>query len=194
MELEQTTRHLDSISPFFAMDVFARALVMEAEGRDVIHLEVGAPDFQAPEVGLNALTESLSRKPARYTHTQGLLELRQEIAGKYHQDYGVRVSPAQIIVSSGSSLALYIAIRILAPAQSEVIVTDPCYACYENMILLAGAKPVRIPLRLEEGFQLQLDAVKMAVTPRTRAIIINSPMNPTGIVFSKETLAELAEL
>ena len=194
MKLEQTTNHLNSISPFLAMDVLARGLVLEAEGREIIHLEIGEPDFQAPEVGLKALNESLSRKPARYTHTQGLLELRQEIAGKYHQDYGVRVSPAQIIVSSGSSLALYIAIRILAPAQSEVIVTDPGYACYENMILMAGAKPVRIPLRLEDGFQLQMDAVKKAVAPRTRAILINSPMNPTGIVFSKETLVELAKL
>ncbi|HJO45117.1 MAG TPA: aminotransferase class I/II-fold pyridoxal phosphate-dependent enzyme, partial [SAR324 cluster bacterium] len=106
----------------------------------------------------------------------------------------VEVNPDQILVSSGSSLALYIAIRILAPAGSEVIITDPCYACYENMIRMGGAIPVRIPLRLEDRFELNLETVKASITTRTKAILINSPMNPTGTVFSRKTLAELAEL
>ena len=176
------------------MEVLARAQELEANGRDIIHLEVGEPDFQAPSEAFETVIKSLSKKPARYTHTQGILSLREEIAKKYKEDYGVEINPGQILVSSGSSLALYIAIRILAPAGSEIIVTDPCYACYENMIRLSGAEPIRIPLKLEEGFELDMGKVRASITKRTKAILINSPMNPTGTVFSKNTLRELAEL
>ena len=176
------------------MEILARAQELEANGRDIIHLEVGEPDFQAPPEALETVINSLSKKPARYTHTQGILPLREEIAKKYKEDYGVEINPGQILVSSGSSLALYIAIRILAPAGSEIIVTDPCYACYENMIRLSGAEPIRIPLKLEEGFELDMSKVRASITKRTKAILINSPMNPTGTVFSKNTLRELAEL
>ena len=188
------TAHLKHISSFLAMEVLARAQELEANGRDIIHLEVGEPDFQAPSEALETVIKSLSKKPARYTHTQGILPLREEIAKKYKEDYGVDINPGQILVSSGSSLALYIAIRILAPADSEIIVTDPCYACYENMIRLSGAEPIRIPLKLEEGFELDMGKVRASITKRTKAILINSPMNPTGTVFSKNTLRELAEL
>ena len=188
------TAHLKDISSFLAMEVLARAQELEANGRDIIHLEVGEPDFQAPSEALETVINSLSKKPARYTHTQGILPLREEIAKKYKEDYGVEINPGQILVSSGSSLALYIAIRILAPAGSEIIVTDPCYACYENMIRLSGAEPIRIPLKLEEGFELDMSKVRASITKRTKAILINSPMNPTGTVFSKNTLRELAEL
>ena len=188
------TAHLKDISSFLAMEVLARAQELEANGRDIIHLEVGEPDFQAPSEALETVIKSLSKKPARYTHTQGILPLREEIAKKYKEDYGVEINPGQILVSSGSSLALYIAIRILAPAGSEIIVTDPCYACYENMIRLSGAEPIPIPLKLEEGFQLDMSKVRASITKRTKAILINSPMNPTGTVFSKNTLRELAEL
>ncbi|MDP6204701.1 MAG: pyridoxal phosphate-dependent aminotransferase [SAR324 cluster bacterium] len=188
------TAHLKHISSFLAMEVLARAQELEANGRDIIHLEVGEPDFKAPSEALETVINSLSKKPAGYTHTQGILPLREEIAKKYKEDYGVDINPDQILVSSGSSLALYIAIRILAPAGSEIIVTDPCYACYENMIRLSGAEPIRIPLKLEEGFELDMSKVRASITKRTKAILINSPMNPTGTVFSKNTLRELAEL
>ena len=188
------TAHLKHISSFLAMEGLARAQELEANGRDIIHLEVGEPDFQAPSEALETVIKSLSKKPARYTHTQGILPLREEIAKKYNKDYRVDINPDQILVSSGSSLALYIAIRILAPAGSEIIITDPCYACYENMIRLSGAEPIRIPLKLEEGFELDMSKVRASITKRTKAILINSPMNPTGTVFSKNTLRELAEL
>ena len=183
-----------NIKPFFAMEILARAQELEVNGRDVIHLEVGEPDFQAPSEALETVINSLSKKPARYTHTQGILPLREEIAKKFNYDYRVDINPDQILVSSGSSLALYIAIRILAPADCEIIVTDPCYACYENMIRLSGAEPIRIPLKLEEGFELDMSKVRASITKRTKAILFNSPMNPTGTVFSKNTLRELAEL
>ncbi len=190
----QQTAHLDSISSFLAMEIFAKAEELEAQGRDIIHLEVGEPDFQAPKAAVSAVNESLSTHPARYTHTQGIAPLREAIALKYRKDYGVKVAPKQILVSGGSSIPMYIAVRMLAPSGSEVIVTDPCYACYESMILMADSKPVRVRLRLEDGFQLDPREVKRAITPRTRAIIINSPMNPTGVVFSRNCMKELASL
>ena len=186
--------HLDSLSNFLAMEVFSRAKELESEGREVIHLEFGEPDFQAPSVALEALQESLAAHPAGYTVTQGTLELREAICRKYQRDYGVAVRPEQVLVSGGSSVLLFLAIRLLAPPGSEVLITDPGYACYDNLIHLAEATPVRVPLRLEDGFQLDPDAVRQAITPRTRALLINSPMNPTGVVFRPEILRELTAL
>lgn len=188
------TSHLDSIDSFLAMEVFAKAQALEAQGRDIIHLEFGEPDFTAPPAVAESVKKSMEINDAGYTFSQGLEELRIEIAKKYANDYGVKILPEQVLVSNGSSLLLYLAIRILAPPGSQVILTDPCYACYENVVRLAGAEPVMIKLRHEDGFQLNVDDLKKRVTPKTRAMLINSPMNPTGVVFSSEVMTALAEL
>ena len=188
------TSHLDPIDSFLAMEVFAKAQALEAHGRDIIHLEFGEPDFTAPPVAAESVKKSMEINDAGYTFSQGLEELRIDIAKKYANDYGVKILPEQVLVSNGSSLLLYLAIRILAPPGSQVILTDPCYACYENVVRLAGAEPVMIKLRHEDGFQLNVDDLKKRVTPKTRAMLINSPMNPTGVVFSSEVMTALAEL
>ena len=188
------TSHLDSIDSFLAMEVFAKAQALEAQGQDIIHLEFGEPDFIAPPAAAESVKKSMEINDAGYTFSQGLEELRIEIAKKYANDYGVKILPEQVLVSNGSSLLLYLAIRILAPPGSQVILTDPCYACYENVVRLAGAEPVMIKLRHEDGFQLNVDDLKKRVTPKTRAMLINSPMNPTGVVFSSEVMTALAEL
>ena len=188
------TSHLDSIDSFLAMEVFAKAQALEAQGRDIIHLEFGEPDFTAPPAVAESVKKSMEINDAGYTFSQGLEELRIEIAKKYGNDYGVKILPEQVLVSNGSSLLLYLAIRILAPPGSQVILTDPCYACYENVVRLAGAEPVMIKLRHEDGFQLNVDDLKKRVTPKTRAMLINSPMNPTGVVFSSEVMTAIAEL
>lgn len=188
------TSHLESIDSFLAMEVFAKAQALEAQGQDIIHLEFGEPDFIAPPAAAESVKKSMEINDAGYTFSQGLEELRNEIAKKYANDYGVKILPEQILVSNGSSLLLYLAIRILAPPGSQVILTDPCYACYENVVRLAGAEPVMIKLRHEDGFQLNVDDLKKRVTPKTRAMLINSPMNPTGVVFSSEVMTALAEL
>ena len=188
------TSHLDSIDSFLAMEVFAKAQALEAQGRDIIHLEFGEHDFTAPSAATESVKKSMEINDAGYTFSQGLEELRNEIVKKYANDYGVKILPEQVLVSSGSSLLLYLAIRILAPPGSQVILTDPCYACYENVVRLAGSEPVMVKLRHEDGFQLNVDDLKKRVTPKTRAILINSPMNPTGVVFSSEVMTALAEL
>ena len=188
------TSHLDSLGSFLAMEIFSRAQELEAQGRDIIHLEFGEPDFSAPADAVESVRKSMEINTAGYTFSQGLEGLRIEIANKYSLDYGVKILPEQVLVSNGSSLLLYFAIRILAPPGSHVILTDPCYACYENVVRLAGAEPVMIKLRHEDGFQLNVDDLKKRVTPKTRAMLINSPMNPTGVVFSSEVMTALAEL
>ena len=188
------TSHLDSIDSFLAMEVFAKAQALEAQGRDIIHLEFGEPDFTAPSAATESVKKSMKINDAGYTFSQGLEELRNEIVKKYANDYGVKILPEQVLVSNGSSLLLYLAIRILAPPGSQVILTDPCYACYENVVRLAGSEPVMVKLRHEDGFQLNVDDLKKRVTPKTRAILINSPMNPTGVVFSSEVMKAIAEL
>ena len=188
------TSHLDSIGSFLAMKIFSRAHELEAQGRDIIHLEFGEPDFSAPIDATESVKESMDINSAGYTFSQGLEGLRNEIAKKYAEDFGVNILPEQVLVSNGSSLLLYLAIRMLAPPGSQVILTDPCYACYENVVRLAGAEPVMIKLRYEDGFQLDVDELKKKVTAKTKVILINSPMNPTGVVFSSEVMSAIAEL
>ena len=188
------TSHLDPIGSFLAMDIFSRALELQNAGRDIIHLEFGEPDFSAPPDAAEAIRKSMDLNAAGYTHTQGIEDLRKEIANKYEQDYGVQICPDQVLVSNGSSILLYLSIQLLAPPGSEVILTDPSYACYENVIKLAGVKPVFINLKHAEGFQLNVAELKKRLTSKTRAILINSPMNPTGVVFSQEVMKALADL
>ncbi|MED5403509.1 MAG: pyridoxal phosphate-dependent aminotransferase [SAR324 cluster bacterium] len=188
------TSHLDSVGSFLAMEIFSRAHELEDQGRDIVHLEFGEPDFSAPPAAAESVRKSMGKNSAGYTFSQGLEGLRNEITKKYERDYGVKIKPEQVLITNGSSLLLYLAIRMLAPPGSQVILTDPCYACYENVVRLAGAEPVMIKLRHEDGFQLDVDELKKRVTAKTRAILINSPMNPTGVVFSPEVLQSLADL
>ena len=191
---ETQTSHLDSIGTILAMEIFSKAQQLSAQGREVIHLEFGEPDFSAPPEAVSSVRKSMGKNTAGYTFSQGLEGLRNEISKKYEEDYGVKILPEQVLVTNGSSLLLFLAIRLLASPDSEVILTDPCYACYENVVRLAGAEPVMIKLRHEDSFQLNVDELKKMVTSKTRAILINSPMNPTGVVFSSEVMKSLADL
>ena len=188
------TSHLDSIGSFLAMEIFSRAKELESQGREIIHLEFGEPDFSAPKDAVDSVLKSMEINNSRYTFSQGLEGLRKEIVKKYERDYSVKILPEQVLVSNGTSFLLYLSIRLLAPLGSEVIITDPCYACYENVIRLAGAIPIMIKLRQEDGFQLNVNELTKKLTKKTKAILINSPMNPTGTVFSSDVLKGLAEL
>ncbi len=194
MSTNNITGHLNHVSSFLAMDVFAKAEELEKQGRDIIHLEFGEPDFPTPAIISDVGIQSIRDARTKYTHTQGIDDFREAVVGKYSRKYNVDISPSQVLTSSGSSILLYLAIRLLVPPGDEIIVTDLCYSCYDNLAFVGGAVPVRVNLSLESGFQLDIDAVKKAITPKTRAILINSPMNPTGTVLSKECMKDLAEL
>ncbi|MEE8435233.1 MAG: aminotransferase class I/II-fold pyridoxal phosphate-dependent enzyme, partial [bacterium] len=185
---------LDDITLFLAVEIFQAAKALEAEGRSVIHLEFGEPDFPTPEAVQEAGIRAMRDGATRYTHSLGIPALRETICDYHGRKYGVSLHPDQVVVSAGSSLLLAMLMRMLLSPGDEVILADPTYACYANYIRLAGGVPVRVPISEEEGYQLHPEGVKAAITPRTRAVLICSPANPTGVVLRPEALRELAAL
>lgn len=192
--MSSITSHLDNLTPFLAMEVFAKAQQLEKQGKDIIHLEFGEPDFPTPEVITQGAIQAIQTSQTKYTHTQGIDLFREAVVNKYKKQFGVNFAPSQIITSSGSSILLYMAIRLLVPPGDEIIMTDPCYACFDNLAAIAGVTPIKVKLHLEDQFQLDIQALKKKITPKTKAILINTPMNPTGTVFSKEVMRDLANL
>lgn len=187
-------RRAIEIPSFLAMDVLEAAHVLEREGRRIIHLEVGEPDFDTPEAVRRAAIRAMEDGETHYTHSMGLYELRETISAHYHARYGVEVGPERIIVTSGSSPALLLAFASLLNPGEEVILTNPHYACYPQFINFAGGTPVYVKVREEESFQFVPDEMKRHITPRTKAILVNSPANPTGTVMSRERMAEIARM
>ncbi len=183
-----------SVPPFIVMDVLERAQSLERQGVDVVHLEVGEPDFDTPAKVSDRGKQAIDQGMTHYTHSQGRLTLREAIAAYHGDRYGTPIDPDRIVVTSGSSPALLLTFLALCDPGDEVILTDPHYACYPNIIAAAHAVPVYVPLYEEHGYQVSAEAIRARVTPRTRAILINSPANPTGTVLSRETLAALADI
>jgi aspartate/methionine/tyrosine aminotransferase len=182
------------IPPFIVMDVMEKAQAIGKEGPPVIHLEVGEPDFDTPPPIKEAAARALAAGHTHYTHSLGLPELREEICAYYRREYGVEITPDRIIVTSGTSPAMLLVFAAILDPGDEVILPDPHYACYPNTIRFAGGTPAYVTLREEEGFRYHPQAIRARIGPRTRAVLINSPANPTGIVLSPEQLAELADL
>ena len=175
---------LKDITPFIVMDVLEKAHAMEREGIDVIHLEVGEPDFDTPRCIKAAACRALDDGHTHYTHSLGMIELREAISEHYMQNYGVQVDPGQIVVASGTSPAMFVMFSVLLERNDQVIISDPHYACYPNFIKFVQGKPVTIPVYEEDGFQYRPEAIEEKITDKTRAIFINSPSNPTGNLLS----------
>jgi len=182
------------IPPFIAMDVLEAAQQMERDGKDIIHLEVGEPDFDTPQCIKDACISALQGGNTHYTHSLGLLELREAICGHYLDRYGVVISPDQVLVTSGTSPAMMILFSTLLEKGAEVIISDPHYACYPNFIRFFEGSPVCVPVRECDGFQYTPEAIREKISPKTRAILINSPSNPTGNLLSRERMAQIASL
>ena len=189
-----TTSRLRNITSFIVMDVLERACELEQSGINVIHLEVGEPDFDTPQCVKEAMCRALDEGHTHYTHSLGLLELRQAICDHFRTRYEVQVTPDQIIVFSGTSPAMFVLFAALLEEGDETIISDPHYACYPNFIKFVGGVPVTVPVYEEDGFQYRPEAIARKITPRTRAVFINSPANPTGTLLSAERMAAIAEL
>lgn len=181
------------IRPFIVMEVLEKAAEMEKKGINVIHLEVGEPDFNVPACVSEAVENAYKEGRTHYTHSLGDPELREEICRHYFNKYGVTFSPGQIIVTSGSSPAILLTLGVLCDVDDEVIISDPGYACYQNFIRFLNAKPVKIPVFEEDGFQFRPAEIEKRITAKTRAIMINSPMNPTGNLLSAGIMKELVK-
>ncbi len=181
------------IAPFIVMEVLEKAGEMERKGIHVIHLEVGEPDFNVPACVPGAVDDAFAEGRTHYTHSLGDPELREEIVKKYNKEYGVRILPEQVIVTSGSSPAILLTLGILCETGNEIIISDPGYACYQNFIKFIGATPVKVPVFEEDGFQYKPAEICKRISPKTKAIMINSPMNPTGNLLSPEVMQELTQ-
>jgi len=182
------------ITPFIVMEVLERAHELERQGRHIIHLEVGEPDFSTPKSICEAGARAIENGATHYTHSLGLIEFREAICQHYLEKYGVHFGPERVVVTSGSSPALFMMISALLEPGDEIIISDPHYPCYPNFAKFIGAKPVFVEVYEEDAFQLRPEEIKKKIGPRTKAIIINSPSNPTGNLLSAERIKEIATL
>ena len=177
-----------------AFEVLARAKKMEAEGRDVVHLEIGEPDFDTPRNIIDAAIGALNKGFTHYGPSAGMLDVRQAFADFINRDRGVKIGPENIVVTPGAKPILFFSILALVDAGDEVVYPNPGFPIYESVINFVGAKPVPIPLREEKAFSFDLDEMKQIVNDKTKLIIINSPQNPTGGVLTPEDMKGIAEL
>ncbi|HMK34386.1 MAG TPA: pyridoxal phosphate-dependent aminotransferase [Desulfomonilaceae bacterium] len=182
------------IPPFLVMDVLEKAMEMAENGEDIIHLEVGEPDFDTPDNIVQAGIEAMRAGKTHYTPSIGIPELRRAVAAHYRERYGADVDPQDVVITSGSSPAILLILSALLDPGSEIILANPHYACYPNFIRFLGGEPVFVSVSPDDGFQLNPDEVEAAITDRTRAILINSPSNPTGIVMEPYRMKRLAQL
>jgi aspartate/methionine/tyrosine aminotransferase len=187
------TRAIDFRS-FIVMDVLERANVLEKAGRDIIHLEIGEPDFDTPQCIREAGIMAIREGKTHYTHSLGIPELREAICERYMDKYGVQIRPDQIIVTSGTSPGMLLIFSALLESGDEIIVSNPYYPCYPNIIKYVGGNCVFVKVYEDDGFQFRPDEVAQKISPRTKAILINSPSNPTGNLLSAERMQRIADL
>ena len=182
------------MTPFIVMDVLEKAHEMERQGVHIIHMEVGEPDFDTPQCIKDAACKALDNGHTHYTHSLGMIELREAISEHYLKTYSVSVDPDQIVISSGTSPAMFVMFATLLEKGDQVIISDPHYACYPNFIKFVQGEPVNIPVYEEDGFQYRPEAIKKKITGKTKGIFINSPSNPTGNLLSKDRMEAIAAL
>jgi aspartate/methionine/tyrosine aminotransferase len=188
------SRRAREITPFLVMDILERAKELECAGEQVIHLEIGEPDYDTPAVVKDAAYRAMAAGETQYTHSQGLIELREALCRHYWEKYRVRVTPEQFIVTSGTSPAMILIFGALLDPGDEMLLPNLHYACYPNILKLVDAVPRYAPVKEEDGFQLNPAELGPYLTPRTKAVLVNSPGNPSGTLASAANLARLAEL
>lgn len=179
------------IKPFHVMDLLARARQLESEGRSVIHLEVGEPDFATAEPIVQAGIAALQQYQTHYTPALGLPSLREKIADYYQRCFGVSVSPHRIVVTPGASGALQLVLAALLDVDDNVLLSDPGYPCNRNIAQILGAVAQTVPVTADTAFQLSAELVEQHWSQKTRAAMVASPSNPTGTVISAQQLQAL---
>ncbi|GAV31043.1 aspartate/tyrosine/aromatic aminotransferase [Coriobacteriaceae bacterium EMTCatB1] len=192
--MSEVSQRARSMRPFVVMDVVARAKELEAQGRDVVRLEIGDPDFPTPRLITEAAEKAMEAGETGYTQSAGLPSLREAIVEHMRTAYGVTVSADDIVVTQGTSPAMLLTFGALLDPGDEVVMADPCYPAYPNYVRFLGSVPVSVRVRAEDGFRFRLDELEAAITPRTKAIVVNSPGNPTGAVLHDEDLRALADI
>jgi len=190
----QLASRIRQIPPSATLALNAKANQLKAQGVDIVNFGVGEPDFDTPENIREAAIRAIREGFTRYTPVGGIPELKEAISQKFQADYGLSYGPAEIVVSCGGKHSLYNLFMVLFDPGDEVIIPAPYWVSYVPMAMLAEAKAVVVPTREENGFKLTAAELKASLTPRSKALVINSPSNPTGGVYSKEELAALGEV
>jgi len=182
------------VSPFLAVEIYGRALEMERSGRHIVHFEIGEPDFDTPPAVGTALQEALAGGQTHYTSATGDPDLRETLAAMYSRRYGVTIDPSRFLCFPGSSPAMLMLFGALLNPGDEVILSDPCYPCYGSTIRFSGGVPVFVPTCEDDGFRFEPGDVRAKIGERTKALVINSPCNPTGVLLEDQRMQALADL
>jgi aspartate/methionine/tyrosine aminotransferase len=192
--MDRVAARMAHIEPFEVMEIQTLAREVEASGHDVIHLEIGEPDFRTPQPVVDAAKRALDEHRMYYTSALGLPKLREAIAGFYRTRYGVDVPASRVIVTAGSSAALLLAFGVLLDEGDEVLLADPGYPCNRHFVRTLGAVPRGIAVGPESRYQLNADLARRHWGPKTRMAMVASPANPTGTLVTREETAALAAL
>lgn len=192
--LDRLARRAGRIAPFEVMEVLAHAHRMQAAGADVIHLEVGEPDFPTPQPIVDAAIRALNSSPMSYTPAIGLPQLREAICGYYADRYGLSVPVERIVVTAGSSAALLLALGLVLDVGDEALIGDPGYPCNRHFVTFVDAEAVLVPTDAETNYQVTAELLEAAWTSKTRAVIAASPSNPTGTLIEPHEWGRIAAL
>lgn len=186
---------LDKISPSMTLAITSKANKIKREGTKVYSFGTGEPDFDTPSLIIDAANEAMKKGITRYTDVKGLIDLRQAISDKYKKEFDLSYDPeTEIIVSSGAKHSLFTALQSLISDGDEVIIPVPYWVSYSEMVKVAGGEPIFVYPKKENNFILTKEELKSVITPKSKVIMLNNPSNPTGVVYTKEQLKEIAEV
>ena len=188
------SKKVKEIAPSLTLEITAKAKKMKAEGISVIGFGAGEPDFNTPEYIINSAKKALDIGFTKYTPASGTVELKKAICEKFEKDNGLKYEQAQIVISSGAKSSLYHAICAIVDDGDEVILPSPFWLTYPELIKLAGGKCVYVQTKKENGFKMTAEQFKSAITSKTKCLILNTPNNPTGSVYSKEEIEAIAKI
>src|SRR6201987_1690066 len=181
----KTIAAFDRIGEENAFAVLARAMQLAAQGRDIINLGIGQPDFRTPEHIVEAAIKALRDGHHGYTPAGGILPLREAVAADLHKRFGVQVSPDEVMIMPGGKPTMFMSILMFGEPGVDILYPDPGFPIYRSMIEFTGARPVPVPIREEDGFAFSAEETLRLITPPARLLIVNSPANPTGGVTGK---------
>ncbi|MEO1765608.1 pyridoxal phosphate-dependent aminotransferase [Thiobacter aerophilum] len=187
----ELSRRVQAIKPSPTLAVTALAASLKAQGKDIIGLGAGEPDFDTPDHIKAAAIEAIRKGFTKYTAVDGTPSLKQAIIGKFRRDNGLDYTPRQILVSCGGKQSFYNLVQAVVDPGDEVVIPAPYWVSYPDIVLLADGKPVFVPAGIEQGYKITPAQLEAALTPRTKLVVINSPSNPSGAVYSLEELADL---
>jgi aspartate/methionine/tyrosine aminotransferase len=190
----RVAERISGIQPFYVMELLRRAKELEAQGKDIIHMEIGEPDFTTPRTILNAAIAHTATGKVRYTSAAGLTELRQKIAGFYRLRYGVNIPERRVFVTPGATGAFLLALGASLNPGEEVLMADPCYPCNSNFVQLYDGKTRTIPVDADSRYQLTGDLIERHWSADTKGVLIASPSNPTGTMIPRAEFKKAIEM